>query len=39
MPYKLAFEDINYGEKIEFLPGFEVSEKKVKKELIEFSLG
>lgn len=33
------FEDINYGEKIEFLPGFEVSEEKVKKELIEFSLG
>ncbi len=32
------FEDINYDEKIEFLPGFEVSEEKIKEELISFSL-
>ena len=32
------FEDINYAEKIEYLPGFEVSDKEVKKALIEFSL-
>lgn len=32
------FDDVNYGEKIEFLPGFEVSEEKIKKELVEFSL-
>lgn len=32
------FDDINYEEKIEFLPGFEVSEKEVKKKLVEFSL-
>ena len=32
------FDDINYQEKINFLPGFEVGEKEVKKKLIEFSL-
>ncbi len=33
------FNDVNYTELIEFLPGFEVSDEKIKKELIEFSLG
>lgn len=33
------FTDINYTEKVEFLPGFEVSEKKIKKALTEFSVG
>jgi len=32
------FDDINYTEQVEFLPGFEVSEKKIKKALIEFGL-
>lgn len=32
------FNDVNYDETIEFLPGFEVSDRKIKKELIEFSL-
>lgn len=32
------FDDISYDEKIEFLPGQEISEKKMKEELIEFSL-
>ncbi len=32
------FEDINYAEQVEFMPGFEVSDEIVKKELIEFSL-
>jgi len=32
------FNDINYEEKVEFLPGFEVSEDVVKKQLVEFSL-
>ncbi|MBI2436451.1 MAG: nucleotidyl transferase AbiEii/AbiGii toxin family protein [Candidatus Magasanikbacteria bacterium] len=32
------FDDINYEEKVEFLPDFEVSEKKIKKALVEFSL-
>lgn len=32
------FNDVNYSEEIDFLPGFEVSEKKVKKALVEFSL-
>ncbi len=32
------FDDISYEEKVEFLPGFEVSEKEVKKKLIEHSL-
>lgn len=32
------FNDVNYDEAIEFLPGFEVSDAKIKKELIEFSL-
>lgn len=32
------FNDVNYDEAIEFLPGFETSEEKIKKELIEFSL-
>lgn len=33
------FNDINYTEPIEFLPGFEVSDEKIKKALVEFSLG
>lgn len=32
------FRDINYSEKIDPLPGFEVNEETVKKELTEFSL-
>lgn len=32
------FDDVNYDEAIEFLPGFEVDEEKIKKSLIEFSL-
>jgi len=32
------FNDINYAEEVEFLPGFEVSEKEVKKALVEYSI-
>ena len=32
------FDDINYNEQIDFMPGFEVAKKKIKKSLIEFSL-
>ncbi len=32
------FEDINYTEKIEFMPGFEVPDEVVRKKLTEFSL-
>ena len=32
------FDDVNYVEAIEFMPGFAVSEKKIKKALMEFSL-
>ena len=32
------FADINYSEEIIFMPGFEVSDEKIKQELIEFSL-
>lgn len=32
------FDDINYSEKVQFLPGFEVDDKIIKKELIEFGL-
>ncbi|MBU1159702.1 nucleotidyl transferase AbiEii/AbiGii toxin family protein [Patescibacteria group bacterium] len=32
------FKDINYSEEVEFLPGFAVSDKEIKKELIKFSL-
>lgn len=32
------FNDLNYSEKIEFLPGFAVTDNKIKKALIEFSL-
>lgn len=32
------FEDINYNEEVEFLPGCEVDDEKIKKELIDFSL-
>ena len=32
------FEGINYEEEVEFLPGFEVSDEKIKKELVIFSL-
>lgn len=32
------FDDMNYAEKMEFMPGFEVDDETVKKKLIEFSL-
>ncbi|MDP2946162.1 MAG: nucleotidyl transferase AbiEii/AbiGii toxin family protein [bacterium] len=32
------FVDINYSEAIIFMPGFEISDEKIKQELIEFSL-
>lgn len=32
------FDDINYAEKVEYLPGFVVSDRKIKKALVEFSL-
>jgi hypothetical protein len=32
------FEDIDYSEDVEFLPGFEVDQKIIKEELIKFSL-
>lgn len=32
------FKDINYSEKIEFMPGFEVKDEIIKKELIKISL-
>ena len=32
------FDDINYAEQVEFMPGFEVSDETVKNKLIEFSL-
>ena len=32
------FQDINYSERIKYLKGFEVNDKIIKKELIEFSL-
>lgn len=32
------FKDINYSEEVEFMPGFAVSDKEIKKELIKFSL-
>mgnify|MGYP001594009930 CR=1 FL=1 len=32
------FSDIDYREQVEFLPGFAVSDKKIKKELVAFSL-
>lgn len=32
------FEGINYSEEVEFLPGFKVSDEKIKKSLVEFSL-
>ncbi len=32
------FNDVNYDEVIEFLPGFELADEKIKKELIKFSL-
>ncbi len=32
------FEDVNYNEEVEFLPGFETSERKIKKALTKFSL-
>lgn len=32
------FNDVNYDEAIDFLPGFEIAEEKIKKELAEFSL-
>lgn len=36
---QLAYlDDVNYGEEVEYLKGFEISDEKVKKALIEFSL-
>ncbi|MBU3925063.1 nucleotidyl transferase AbiEii/AbiGii toxin family protein, partial [Patescibacteria group bacterium] len=32
------FNDVNYDEAIEFLPGFKVDDEKIKKALVEFSL-
>jgi hypothetical protein len=32
------FDDINYAEQVDFMPGFEVDDETVKKQLIEFSL-
>ena len=32
------FEDVNYSEKVNYLKGFEVSDRTIKKELINFSL-
>jgi len=32
------FEDVNYAEKVEYLPGFEVADKIIKQKLIDFSL-
>jgi hypothetical protein len=32
------FKDVNYSEEVEFLPGFKVSDKEIKKKLTEFSL-
>jgi hypothetical protein len=32
------FEDINYAEQVEFMPGFEVPDETIKKSLVEFSL-
>ena len=32
------FDDINYAEGVEFLPGFEVNAKTIKEELVKFSL-
>ena len=32
------FEDVSYEEQVDFLPGFEVDDEKIKKELIEFSI-
>lgn len=32
------FDDINYDEAVNFLPGFEVDDEEVKKKLVEFSL-
>lgn len=32
------FADINYSEAIIFMPGFEISDEKIKQELVEFSL-
>lgn len=32
------FEDINYSEEVEYMPGFETSNEEIKKKLLEFSL-
>lgn len=32
------FKDINYSEEVEFMPGFAVSDAKIKKALVEFSI-
>jgi len=32
------FDDVNYSEEVIYLPGYEVSEQKIKKALIEYSL-
>lgn len=31
-------EDIDYSERVEFMPGFEVSDEKIRKQLIEFAI-
>lgn len=33
------FKDIDYSEKVEWLPGFEVADAKIQKSLVEYSLG
>jgi hypothetical protein len=32
------FKDIDYSEKVDYLPGFEIADEKIKKELVEMSL-
>lgn len=32
------FDDVNYEEEVEFMPDFEISDEKIKKALVEFSL-
>ncbi len=32
------FDDVSYEEKVEFLPGFAVSDKKIKEKLVQYSL-
>jgi hypothetical protein len=32
------FKDIDYSEKVDYLPGFEIADERIKKELIQMSL-